>query len=475
LLRALSGPRAPTSWRGGLPFTYHLGPGPASVHLKIESEWSQKPIYDVIAKLPGSEAPGEWAIRGNHHDGWVFGAQDPLSGNVALMAEMKAMGTLVAQGWRPRRTIVYASWDAEEPGLLGSTEWAETHAEELKRHAVAYVNSDSNGRGFLEAGGSHSLERMVMEVGRGVGDPEAKVDVVARARARALVAGNAEAANDSAKYIAGQLRKGGELPLRALGSGSDYTPFLQHLGISALDIGYGNNEPSGVYHSVYDSYDHYVKIVDPEFAYGVVLAETTGRVMLRLANSELLPLHFTEFATTVNHYVEEIEHLADTMRERTLETDRLINERAYELASSRQDPVAPPAQEAQVPYLNFAPLKNAVAELTKSARACDEAYAKALNDASRLTPAKRAEINGLILVSEQQLLTARGLPGRPWFQHLIYAPGRHTGYGVKTLPGVREAVEERQFADATEYVTVTAAALDAYRAQIDRIAAALRQ
>jgi N-acetylated-alpha-linked acidic dipeptidase len=475
LLRALAGPRAPTSWRGSLPFTYRLGPGPATVHLKIESDWSQKPIYDVIARLPGSEAPDEWAIRGNHHDGWVFGAADPLSGNVALMAEMKAMGTLAAQGWKPRRTLVYASWDGEEPGLLGSTEWVETHADELKHHAVAYVNTDGNGRGFFEAGGSHALERMVMEVGRGVTDPDTKVDVVARARARALVAGNAEGATDAVKYIAGQLRKGGELPLRALGSGSDYTPFLQHLGISALDFGYDTNEPSGLYHSLYDSYDHYVKIVDPDFAYGVVLAQTTGHVMLRLANSELLPLHFTEFATTVSHYVEEIEHLADTMRERTLETDRLISEHAYDLASSRQDPVGPPAQEAQVPYLNFAPLKNAAAELAKSARACDEAYAKALSDASRLPPAKRAEINSLILTSEQQLLVARGLPGRSWFQHLVYAPGRHTGYGVKTLPGVREAVEERQFAEATEYVTVTAAALDAYRAQIDRIAAALRQ
>jgi N-acetylated-alpha-linked acidic dipeptidase len=475
LMRSLTGPRAPASWRGGLPFTYRLGPGPGTVHLRIASDWSQKPIYDVVARLQGSESPDEWAIRGNHHDGWVFGAADPLSGNVALMAEMKAMGSLAAQGWKPRRTIVYASWDGEEPGLLGSTEWAETHAEDLRRHAVAYVNTDGNGRGFLEAGGSHSLERMVMEVGRGVTDPETKVDVVARARARDLVAGNAEGATESAKYIAGQLRKGGELSLRALGSGSDYTPFLQHLGVSALNFGYGAGEPNGVYHSLYDSYDHYVKIVDPDFAYGVVLAETTGHVMLRLANSELLPLHFTEFATTVGHYVEEIEHLSDTMRERSLETERLIGEHAYDLASSPRDPVGPPARETPVPYLNFAPLKNAVAELTKSARACDEAYARALSDSSRLTSAKRAEINGLILASEQQLLSARGLPGRPWYQHLIYAPGRHTGYAVKTLPGVREAVEERQFAEATEYVGVTAAALDVYRAHIDRITAALRQ
>ena len=475
LMRALTGPRAPAPWRGSLPVTYHLGPGPATVHLRIESDWSQKPVYDVIARLQGSEAPDEWAIRGNHHDGWVFGAADPLSGNVVLMAEMKAMGSLAAQGWHPRRTLIYASWDGEEAGLLGSTEWAETHADQLKRHAVAYVNTDGNGRGFLEAGGSHALEHMVMEVGHGVSDPETRVDVVARARARDLVAGNAEGATDSAKYIAGQLRKGGDLPLRALGSGSDYTPFLQHLGISALNFGYGDSEPSGFYHSLYDSYDHYVRIIDPDFAYGVVLAHTTGHVMLRLANSELVPLHFGEFATTVSRYVEEIEKLADSMHERSLETDRLINEHAYELASSRHDPVGPPTHEAPVPYLNFAPLKNAVAELAKSARACDESYAKALSEPDRLTPARLAEINALLIASEQQLLAARGLPGRPWYQHLVYAPGRHTGYAVKTLPGVREAVEERQFAEATEYVGVTAAAFDAYRAQIDRIATALRQ
>jgi N-acetylated-alpha-linked acidic dipeptidase len=473
LLSALAGPRAPPSWRGALPITYHLGPGPATVHLKVESDWSQKPVYDVIARLAGNESPDEWVIRGNHHDGWVFGAWDPLSANGALMAEMKAMGKLAAQGWRPNRTIVYASWDGEEAGLLGSTEWAETHAEELKQRAVAYVNSDLVSRGFLQAGGSHALQQLVNEVGSGIRDPETGASVLARARARVLVAANSEGENDSVRYIAAKLRQGGQLPLQPLGWHSDYSPFLQHLGISTLDFGYGDGEPQGAYHSAYDTYEHFVKVVDPDFAYGVVLAETVGHVMLRLANSELVPLHFTELATTVGRYVDEIEKLTDGMRERTAETNRLLDEQAYDWGSSRDNPVGPPAREAPVPAVDFAPLKKAVADLGASARACDEAYGKALMAPAPLTAAQRSSINALLRASEQQLLSANGLPGRPWYQHLIYAPGRDTGYAAKTLPGVREAIERRDFGEAGEYVAITAAALEQYRAQIDRVTAAL--
>jgi N-acetylated-alpha-linked acidic dipeptidase len=474
LLSALKGPRAPAAWRGALPLTYHLGPGPATVHLKVESEWSQKPVYDVIARLPGSGAPDEWVIRGNHHDGWVFGAWDPLSANVALMAEMKAIGSLAAKGWRPKRTLIYASWDGEEAGLLGSTEWAETHAEELQQRAVAYVNSDLTGRGFLYAGGSHELQRLANEVGGGIRDPETGASVLERAQARILVAANTEGATEGIKSTAARLRQGGQLPLQPLGWHSDYTPFLQHLGISTLDFGYGDGEPQGAYHSLYDSYEHYVNIVDPDFAYGILLSETIGHTVLRLANSELLPMHFTEFAATVGRYVEELEKLTDAMRERTAETNRLIDEHAYDLASPRHNPVGPPAREAQVPYVDFAPLKNAISDLTASARACDQAYERVLRAPTQLTDAQSAAINSLLRASEQQLLSARGLPGRQWYQHLIYAPGRDTGYAAKTLPGVREAIERRNFPEAAEYVEVTAAALEAYRAQIDRITAALR-
>ncbi|HXQ31625.1 MAG TPA: transferrin receptor-like dimerization domain-containing protein [Steroidobacteraceae bacterium] len=477
-LESLAGPRAPARWRGGLPLTYHLGPGPATAHLLIESDWSQRPIYDVVAKLTGSEYPDEWVLRGNHHDGWVFGADDPLSGNVVMMAELKAIGELAAGGWRPKRTLIYLSWDGEEPGLLGSTEWVETHAEELARHAVAYVNSDNTSHGFLQAGGSHSLQRLVDEVAGGVSDPATQASVLARARARAIIAGTAregsEEPNEERRRIAQRLLKGAELPLAPLGSGSDYTPFLQHAGIASLDLRFGNDEPSGAYHSTYDSFDHYIRIEDPQLAYGVALAEVAGHTVLRLANADLLPLRLQDFADTVSRYVEEIEKLTDKMRSETVEADQLIAERIYELGADSSDPVGPPAREAAVPYLNLTPLKNAAAALTASARELDARYAAALAEPSRLTKERVVAVNGELRRAEQALLSAGGLPGRSWYRHMVYAPGLHTGYGAKTLPGVREAVEDRRWAEAADNVLVTARALDAYRAALDAATDKLR-
>jgi N-acetylated-alpha-linked acidic dipeptidase len=478
LLRALAGPRAPTRWRGGLPFTYHIGPGPAKVHLTVESDWRERTIYDVIAKLAGSEQPDSWVIRGNHHDGWVFGASDPLSGNVALMAEMKAIGTLAHDGWRPKRTLVYASWDAEEPGLVGSTEWVETHADELAKKAVAYVNSDSNAGGFLYAGGSPSLQRLVNEVAAGVADPSGAATVLARARARALIAGtplgSGETIRDEPRQIARTLLTGGDLPLEALGSGSDFTPFLQHAGIASLNLGFGTDEPGGVYHSMYDSFDHYVKIEDADFGYGIALAKTAGHVVLRLADAELLPFRYGDAASTISRYVDEVEKLAERLRETTADAHRLLDEKAFELAASRTDPVGPPAREATVPYINFAPLKNAAAALAASARTLDGLCAAKLADPAHLTAAQLAAANAALRPAEQSLLSASGLPGRGWYRHMVYAPGVYTGYGAKTLPGVREAIEERRFDEAAEYVLVTARALDAYRASIDAATATLR-
>ena len=472
LLRALGGARAPARARGSLPFTYHLGPGPAKVHLAVESKWEQWPVYDVVARLSGSRYPDEWVIRGNHHDGWVFGAADPLSGNVALMAEMKALGALAKGGWRPQRTLIYASWDGEEPGLIGSTEWVETHGAELAAKAVAYVNSDSNSRGFLNAGGSHSLQRLVNEVASGVTDPATGASVLARARARALVAGTADAAAEEPRQIARALLAGGDWPLEALGSGSDFTPFLQHAGIATLHLEFGEDEADGVYHSIYDSFDHYVRIEDPDFGYGVALATTAGHVMLRLAAADLLPLRFGDSASAVGHYVEQLEQLAAQLRERTATTERLLAERSYELATSRADPVGPPEHEAPVPFLNFAPLQNAAAALAASARSYDALAAARL--AADPSAAQLAAANAVLRAAEQALLGAQGLPGRAWYRHLVYAPGLYTGYGVKTLPGVREAIEQRRFDEAAEYVVLTARALDAYRAAIDAASSALR-
>jgi N-acetylated-alpha-linked acidic dipeptidase len=442
-----------------------LGSGPAKAHLTIESDWALRPVYDVIAMLKGSEFPDEWVLRGNHHDGWVFGADDPLSGNVSMMGEMKAIGALAATGWRPRRTLVYGSWDGEEAGLLGSTEWVETHATELAAKAVAYVNSDSNSAGFLGMGGSHSLQRMMNEIAANIPDPSSDATVLAKSRAIEIL--NGRHGDEEGRRVAEQLIRGADLPLEALGSGSDFTPFLQHAGVASLNLGFGNDEPSGVYHSIYDSYDHYIRFNDPDLRYGVTLAKVAGRAMLRLANADVLPLRTEDFATAVSHYIEEIEATAQAMRRSTEEEATLARMHVYDLANSHNDPAAAPTQEAEVPYFNFAPLKNAALRLSASARQLDSAtmaLARQGNDA----PAARIQaINAVLRSLEQSLLGTPGLPGRPWYRHVVYAPGTYTGYGVKTLPGVREAVEERQYSAVEPAVLQAAAALDAYRMKLE--------
>ncbi len=474
LLAALAGPVAPPEWRGSLAVTYHLGPGPAKVHLSILSDWRLQPIYDVIATIRGVEAPDEWVIRGNHHDGWVAGAWDPLSGAVAEFDEAKAIGMLAKSGWHPKRTLIYASWDGEEPGLLGSTEWAEAHAEELRAKAVLYVNSDTNGRGFLQAGGSHSLQHFVNQVAAGVEDPETHVSAGARLRARLMVNGYGPQGGGEAARVAAIAASGADLPLGALGSGSDYTPFLQHLGISALDFGYtGEDEQRGVYHSLYDSFDHYVRFGDPGLVYGVAMAETGGHLMLRMAQADVLPLQFQGFAATLESYREEVHRLADERRKRAEDLAKLLDSDAFTLASDPEHPLRAPQREPQVPFFEFAPLDNAVARLQRVAKTYDDAYARMIASGAPLSEANRGELNDLLRGMEQTLTDARGLPGRPWYIHLIYAPGSLTGYGAKTLPGVREAIEQDRWAEANEYITLTAQALNAYSDRLERATALL--
>jgi N-acetylated-alpha-linked acidic dipeptidase len=469
LLLALGGRVAPPSWRGGLPMTYHVGPGPAQVHMKVLSDWSQKPIYDVVAKIKGSDEPDRWIIRGNHHDGWVFGAMDPLAGQVALMAEAKSIGKLVKEGWHPRRTLVYNSWDGEEPGLLGSTEWAEQHAAELKVKAVVYVNSDTNGRGFLQAEGSHALQHFLSEVARDVKDPETGASVLTRALAhRRVSAYDSGTSGDSAARSSAN----GDLALGALGSGSDYTPFLQHLGINSVNLGFEGESQYGVYHSAYDSFDHYRRFVDPSFEYGVALAKVAGRIMLRAAQAELIPAREGDFAASIAGYDDELHKLADGMRAKTRELAKLQDDESYKLTTNPDFPRAPPPRVADVPYLNFAELDNAVAKLEQSALAFDKEYARlgAANDAAG--SAERERVNSTLAILEQNLTDSHGLPGREWYQHMIYAPGLHTGYGVKTLPGIREAIEERRWDEANQYIGVVSRALNNYSARMDRAIAA---
>ena len=454
LLSALGGEVAPAAWRGALPITYHLGPGPALVHLKVLSDWGRKSLYDVIAKIPGAEQPDRWIIRGNHHDAWVFGASDPLSGQVALMAEAKAIGALVKAGWRPRRTLVYASWDGEEAGLLGSTEWAETHADELHSRAVLYVNSDMNSRGSLDVQGSHALQHFVSQVARDVQDPEVGGSVQARALAlRRVAAFEAGRAPESGK----------DLVLGALGSGSDYTPFLQHLGVDSLNLEFHGEGDYGVYHSAYDTFDHFRRFVDPDFRYGVALAQVAGRIVLRAAQADLLPAREGDFAEEIGAYADELHKLVEGMRSRSRALAPLLDDGAFELAADPQRPRAPPPRLGPVPYLSFAELDNAVERLRTSAKAFDAEYRRVLANGGG-SPARLDDaLSGL----ESSLTDSRGLPGRPWYQHMIYAPGAKTGYGVKTLPGIREAIEERRWEEADLYMGVVAHALNAYSGRLE--------
>ena len=456
LLRALGGPLAPATWRGGLPLTYHLGPGPTVVELELAFNWNIEPAYNVIAMLEGAETADQWIIRGNHHDAWVNGARDPISGLVALMEEARAIGTLAATGWRPKRTIVFAAWDAEEPGLIGSTEWAELHADTLRGRTVAYINTDGNSRGFLNMSGSHTLERFVNQIARDVTDPQTGLSVSERLHARRLVLGTSDDFDASSDHQIG-----------ALGSGSDYTPFLQHLGIASLNLSYSGESSGGSYHSIYDSSDHYERFGDPTFEYGIALAQTAGRTILRLADADVLPFQFTNFADTVESYVQEIVDLTDSMREETARMTRLLTDRRYAAAADPTVTFVSPTPESPVPYLNFAPLHNAVQQLDTLAAAYDASLAAA-TAAGTLSNETRRAVNRIVMLTERSLTRDDGLPRRTWFRHQIYAPGFYTGYGVKTLPAVREAIEERAWNEAADQIPHVAAVLTDLAATLER-------
>ena len=456
LLRALGGALAPATWRGGLPLTYHLGPGPTVVELELAFNWNIEPAYNVIAMLEGAETADQWIIRGNHHDAWVNGARDPISGLVALMEEARAIGTLAATGWRPKRTIVFAAWDAEEPGLIGSTEWAELHADTLRGRTVAYVNTDGNSRGFLNMSGSHTLERFVNQIARDVTDPQTGLSVSERLHARRLVLGTSDDFDASSDHQIG-----------ALGSGSDYTPFLQHLGIASLNLSYSGESSGGSYHSIYDSSDHYERFGDPTFEYGIALAQTAGRTILRLADADVLPFQFTNFANTVENYVQEIVDLTDSMREETARMTRLLTDRRYAAAADPTVTFVSPTPESPVPYLNFAPLHNAVQQLDTLATAYDASLAAA-TAAGTLSNETRRAVNRIVMLTERSLTRDDGLPRRTWFRHQIYAPGFYTGYGVKTLPAVREAIEERAWNEAADQIPHVAAVLTDLAATLER-------
>lgn len=462
LLKNLTGPVVPENWRGALPLTYHIGgQNSLKVHLKLEFNWDIKPIYNVIARMPGTEYPDQWIIRGNHHDAWVNGADDPLSGQVAMLEEARGLAELAKTGWKPKRTIIYCAWDGEEPGLLGSTEWVELHAGELQKKAAVYINSDSNGRGFLGVGGSHTLEKFVNETAKAVTDPQTKVSVWQRQRAAQIVDGSPAEKREAMERA--------DLRIGALGSGSDFTPFLQHLGIASLNVGFGGEDGGGSYHSIYDSFDHYTRFGDPGFQYGIAQAEVCGRLTMRLADADVLPFEFTNFAETIGGYVREVGALTDSMREETKATNRMITDGYLGLAQDPTEVFVMPKTKDNVPYINFAPLQNALANLQESAKNFDKAMQNArTSPAAQISPAVAKSINDILGHAELTLTSQKGLPRRDWFKHQIYAPGFYTGYGVKTLPGVREAIEQRNWKEATEQIELVSKTIENFAVEIDK-------
>ncbi len=456
LLAAMKGPVAPPSWRGALPLTYHVGPGPARVHLQLAFNWDIVPCYNVIARLKGAVYPDEWVIRGNHHDAWVYGASDPISGLAALMEEARAVSELVKGGWKPKRTIIYCAWDGEEPGLIGSTEWVEMHADALRKHAVAYINTDGNSRGFLYAGGSHTLETFMSEVARDVTDPQTGVSVLERALSRDAV--NARH-TDARKEVLHRKK----LKLGALGSGSDYSPFIQHVGIPSLNLAYGGEGSGGEYHSMYDSYDHYRRFKDPEFAYGVTLTKTAGRATLRLADAGRLPFDFKALYQTAETYLEEVMNLLDDIREETKIENQMIEDHRFAYAADPVKNTVLPEAKPPVPYLDFSPLRNALARLAATVQTLSPSETTG-------APTDIEAVNALFYRAEQQLLVDTGLPRRPWYRHTLYAPGYYTGYGVKTLPGIREAIEQRNWQEAREQISVVEQALVRYTDTLEEAA-----
>ncbi len=456
LLKNMSGMVAPENWRGALPATYHLGGNNAvKVHLKLEFNWDIKPIYNIIAKMQGSERPDEWIMRGNHHDAWVNGADDPISGLVAEMEEARALGELAKTGWKPKRTIVYAAWDGEEPGLLGSTEWVETHADELKNKLAVYINTDSNGRGFLGVGGSHTLEKFINEVMKDVDDPQVKMSVWERRRAANIV--------NSSPASRKETMNRADLRISALGSGSDYTPFLQHLGIASMNLGFGGEDGGGSYHSIYDSFDHFTRFGDFDFAYGVALAKVCGRSVLRLADADTLPFEFTNFADTVNQYSNEIMKMTEAMREETEAMNRMIENGMLKNVQNPKEIFVMPKPKTEVPFLNFAPLQNAVSKLNESAKNFQNA-----SKSKNTSLAQQKNLDEILMKTERFLTSNQGLPRRDWFKHQIYAPGFYTGYGVKTLPGIREAIEQRNWKEAGEQINLTSNTIENFAAEIDK-------
>jgi N-acetylated-alpha-linked acidic dipeptidase len=465
-LSALRGQIAPEGWRGALPITYHIGPGPARVHLKVISNWDTKPVNDVIATLHGSATPDQWVIRGNHHDAWVNGADDPLAGMAPELEEARLLGELHKQGWSPKRTIIYCAWDGEEPGLLGSTEWVETHLDELRKHTVSYLNTDGNGRGFLFAGGTQDLEGVISAVARDINDPEKNISVWERAHLRAILK-----AKDAEER--GRIRKRTDLDVWALGDGSDYTAFQDHAGISSLDIGFGAEDEGTQYHSIYDDFYWYTHFADTDFAYGRALAQTAGTTIMRIANADLLPYEYTPQAEAIARYETDLEKLLKDKQDEFTESNLELQEGVFTATSDPHKTYVPPPAETVPPFMNFAPLKNSIELLKKSADDYSKALAKFKSSGATISPQALAAVNADLLGVSRLFLNEKGLPERPWFKNQIYAPGAYTGYGAKPIAAVREYMDAKKWKEADAQIPMVAQVIENIAGGISKAAADL--
>jgi N-acetylated-alpha-linked acidic dipeptidase len=429
ILRNLDGSNVPEAWRGGLPITYKTGPGPARVHMRLAFDWSVRPIVNVIGILRGSEQPDKIVMAGGHRDAWTFGGRDPISGAVSMLETARIIGAAAQRGSRPKRSIAVASWDAEEWGLIGSVEYGEEFGDVLQGNLIVYLNRESYTAGAFGAGGVHSLQPFINELTHSVRMPDDQSSVwedwAGQRPEESLVEHEGER----------------NVRISALGSGSDYTVFLDHLGIPSMNIGFSSG--NGIYHSRYDSQWFYRTFGDPEFTYGERLAELSAFFLLRLANSEVLPFDYSSLAETIDRYLDELEE--EAMAEELDLAEELEVLRRY----NRNFGATAIALRTEIDYL--------LSHL-------DQPSAESLSDDQVAENHRRIrELNDLLLQTEHAFLTPGGLPGRPWFRHQIYAPGFYTGYGVKTLPGVREAIEKGDVEEAHEMAGRLVGALEGAR------------
>jgi N-acetylated-alpha-linked acidic dipeptidase len=461
-LEALQGQIVPEGWRGGLPITYHVGPGPARVHLKVASNWDLKTLYDVIATLPGS-SPDQWVIRGNHHDAWVNGADDPIAGMAPELEEARMLGELHKQGWTPKRSIIYCAWDGEEPGLLGSVEWVETHLDDLQKHAVLYLNTDGNERGFFGAGGTQDLQPFISGIARDVNDPEKNISVFQRSHLRAI-----QHTRDADER--GKIRHSSDLRIYALGDGSDYTAFQDHAGIPSLDIGFGGEDEGDQYHSIYDDFYWYTHFSDTDFAYGRALAQTAGSAMMRFADTDLLPYDYAPQAEAISKYESDLEKLLKDKQDEFTERNLELEEGVFTATSDPHKTYVPPPVELVPPYMNFSPMKNSLELLKKSSEHYSKALAKFKANSASASPQALDAVNNELLGISRLFLNEKGLPERPWFKNQIYAPGAYTGYGAKPVAAVREYMDEKKWKDADGQIPMVAEVIEKIAAGVDKAA-----